>query len=339
MPEHRVPTRHPQGIAVPGRLRFREPSADDTAEPDDAVSKFVEEKDLPTGQVLSAAMTLRHVGVPQGAITGTDDQRPMRADALLRRMLGDDTTREAKDRVWRHIITQVRDDPANREDWNLYALGIATAGLRGRAARLTFPDDPLSHRVEAQYDLIRAFLHRMQDTVTTAAGSTRWRLDIDPPNVYSRLLGGAYDHASGRTEHRRKQLSRRPDETAAEHEARIARLKAEEPREIPVGGHEEVDAHRPKHTALPDPRGEDAVIARLQQFIAQSARMPPEYRIDPTSAELLTRTYLDGEPLGHVAADLNLSQSNASKRRATAVRQLRRVIAANKQIPQQRSDS
>ncbi|NJP34657.1 hypothetical protein [Micromonospora thermarum] len=159
---------------------------------------------------------------------------------------------------------------------------------------------------------------------------TRWRLDIDRPNVYSRLLGGAYDHASGRTEHRRKQLTRRPDETAAEHQARINRLREEEPREVPVGGDDELSAHHAKHHNGPDPRGADAVIARLQEFVAQSAQMPPGDRIDPTSAELLRRTYLDGEPLGQVATELNLSQSNASKRRATAAPRWSRWLASGR---------
>ncbi|GAA2217057.1 hypothetical protein ACFY2R_15335 [Micromonospora olivasterospora] len=237
--------------------------------------------------------------------------------------------------MWRHIIAQVRVDADNREDWNLYALGTAAFGLVARAARLAMPDedDPAERFVKAQYELMYAFLDRMQATVTTAAG-TRWRMDIDRPNVYSRLLGGAYDHASGRTEHRRKQLTRRHDETAAEHQARIARLREEEPREVPVGTDREVSAHHEKRQARPDTRGMDAVIARLQELVRQSVNMPAAYRIDPTSAELLQRTYLDGEPLGHVAAELNLSQSNASKRRATAVQRLRRLITI-KAVPRQ----
>ncbi|MET8280926.1 hypothetical protein [Micromonospora sp. NPDC005174] len=291
---------------------------------------------MPAGQVLSAAITLCRVGVPKGWITGADDPRPARADEVVRHLLADDATREIKDQVWRHIVGQVRDDTENREDWNLYALGVAAQGLLSRAARLAMPDDPAKRAIAAQYTLIHAFLERMQATVTTAAG-TRWRLDIDRPNVYSRLLGGAYDHASGRTEHRRKQLTRRPDETATEHQARIARLREEEPREIPMGGVAELNAYHGKHHNEPNPGGMDAAIARLQEFVAQSARMPPADRIDPTSAELLRRTYLNGEPLGQVAADLNMSPSNASKRRATAVRQLRRLIA--RQIPNERPPS
>ncbi|MET8063865.1 hypothetical protein [Micromonospora sp. NPDC005313] len=333
MPEHRVPTRHPHGIALPGQLTFSAPPTADTADPVDAL---VKQKALPAGQVLSAAITLCRVGVPKGWLTGTDDPRPARADEVLRRLLADDATREIKDQVWRHIVRQVRHDPDNREDWNLYALGVAARGLFSRAARLAMPDDPAARVIAAQNTLIYAFLDRMQATVTTAAG-TRWRLDIDRPNVYSRLLGGAYDHASGRTEHRRKQLTRRHDETAAEHQARITRLREEEPREVPVGGDDEISTHHARHHHGPDRRGMDAVIARLEEFVAQSARMPPADRIDPASAELLRRTYLDGEPLGQVAVELNMSQSNASKRRATAVRQLRRLIA--RRIPRQRPDS
>lgn len=336
MPEHRVPTRHPHGIALPGQLTFSTPPAADA--PPDPVAALVTQKAMPAGQVLSAAITLCRVGVPKGWLTGTDDPRPARADEVLRRLLADDATREIKDQVWRHIVGQVRDDPDNREDWNLYALGVAARGLLSRAARLAMPDDPANRVIAAQNTLIHAFLDRMQATVTTAAG-TRWRLDIDRPNVYSRLLGGAYDHASGRTEHRRKQLTRRHDETAAEHQARITRLREEEPREVPVGGDDEISAHHAKHHDGPDRRGMDAVIARLQEFVAQSAQMPPADRIDPTSAELLRRTYLDGEPLGQVAADLNMSQSNASKRRATAARQLRRIIARSGRIPRQRPHS
>lgn len=215
--------------------------------------------------------------------------------------------------------------------------GVAAPGLLTRAARLSAPGETSAERAaNAQHELFYAFLDRMQATVTTAA-ETRWRLDIDRPNVYSRLLGGAYDHASGRTEHRRKQLTRRHDETAAEHQARITRLREEQPREVPVGDDQEISVHHARHHNGPDSRGMDAVIARLQEFVAQSAQMRPADRIDPASAELLRRTYLDGEPLGQVAAELNLSQSNASKRRATAVRQLRQLIA--RQIPQQRPPS
>ncbi|GAA0397000.1 sigma-70 family RNA polymerase sigma factor [Micromonospora gifhornensis] len=337
MPEHRVPTRHPHGIAVPGQLTFRRPPATGTDEPPDPVAALLKHKALPTSQVLSAAIALCRVGVPKGWITGSNDPRPAPADQVLRRLLADDATREIKDQVWRHIVGQVRDDPDNREDWNLYALGVAAGGLLSRSARLAMPDDPANRVIQAQYRLIHAFLDRMQATVTTAAGHTRWRLDIARPNVYSRLLGGAYDQASGRTAHRRKQRTRRPDETAAEHQARIARLREEEPREMPVGGDDELSAHHAKHHNGPDRRGTEAVIARLQEFVAQSAQMPPADRIDPTSAELLRRTYLDGEPLGQVAADLNLSPSNASKRRATAARQLRRLIA--RRLPQQRPHS
>lgn len=341
VPKRHVPTRHPHGIALPGPLPFRKPPAADTDEQPDPVAALAEQKTVPAGLVLSAAMRFCRVGVPKGWITGTDDTHPARADKLLRHLVADDTTRETRDQVWRHIIAQVRDDADNREDWNLYALGTAAFGLMARAARLALPDvdDPAERVAIAQYALIYAFLDRMQAIVTTAAGNTRWRLDIDRPNVYSRLLGGAYDHASGRTEHRRKQLTRRHDETAAEHQARIARLKEEEPREVPVGGDEEISTHHRKRQAGPDPRGMDAVIARLQELVKQSAEMPEAYRIDSTSVALLQRTYLDGEPLGHVAAELNLSQSNASKRRATAVRQLRRVIAADARVPRQRPHS
>lgn len=340
VPERRMPTRHPHGIALPGTLPFRKPPTADTDEQPDPVAALAQQKTLPAGLVLSAAMRFCHVGVPKGWITSTDDTRPARADELLRHLVADNTTRATRDQAWRHIIAQVREDADNREDWNLYALGTAAFGLVARAARLALPevDDPAERFANAQYALMYAFLDRMQATITTAAG-TRWRMDIDRPNVYSRLLGGAYDHASGRTEHRRKQLTRRHDETAAENQARIARLKEEEPREIPVGSDKEVSAHRARHHAEPDPRGMDAVIARLQEFVKQSAELPPAHRIDPTSAELLQRTYLDGEPLGHVAAELNLSQSNASKRRAIAVQRLRRLVTADARVPRQRPHS
>ncbi|MFI7332839.1 sigma-70 RNA polymerase sigma factor region 4 domain-containing protein [Micromonospora aurantiaca (nom. illeg.)] len=335
VPARRMPTRHPHSTALLGPVSFRRPPATDTDEQPDPIAKLAEQKTLPAGLVLSAAIRFCRVGVPKGWITGTDDTRPAPADELLRHLVADDTTRETRDQAWRHIIAQVRADPDNREDWNLYALGTAAFGLVARAARLALPDvdDPAERFAIAQHELMCAFLDRMQATVTTAAG-TRWRMDIDRPNVYSRLLGGAYDHASGRTEHRRKQLTRRHDETAAEHQARIARLKEEEPREVPVGGDKEVSAHRARHHAEPDPRGMDAVIAHLQELVKQSAELPPTHRIDATSAELLQRTYLDGEPLGHVAAELNLSQSNASKRRAIAVQRLRRLITV-KAVPRQ----
>ncbi|MET8231882.1 hypothetical protein ABZS77_14555 [Micromonospora sp. NPDC005298] len=339
MAEHRVRKRHPQGYPVFGGLPYRTPPAVDTDEKPDPVAALANLKTEPVGRVLAAAISICRVGVPRNLITDTDDTRPTRADKLLRYLVASKDTPDTADRIWRHIITQVREDPDNREDWNLYALGVGAPGLLARAARLRVPDDgdgPADRKVRAQYALIYAFLDRMHDTVTTAAGDTRWRLDINQPNVFFRLIGGAYDHASGRTEHRRKQRNRRHNETAAEHQARIARIDEEEPREIAVGGDDEISAHHVKHGAGTDPRGVDAVVARLQEFVAQSAQMSAEYRIDPTSAELVRRTYVDGEPLGQVAAELNLSPSNASKRRATAVQRLRRVIAVSDRMPRQR---
>ncbi|MEU4553511.1 hypothetical protein [Micromonospora violae] len=341
MPEHGVPIGHRHSIVLSGRLPYRPPRpTEQTTEPRTTAENLdhLAQEQLPVGQLLATAVRFCGVGVPHGWLTGADDTRPIPVEQLVTHLVAEATTPDERDRVWRYIITQARNDSEARTDWNLYALGCASLGLVARAARIAPPGVKTERLIAPQFDLICAFLDRIHARITTTDGRTRWRLNIERPNVFSRLLGGAYDYASGRTERRRTQKSRRQDETEAEYHARIERLKQEQSVEVPVGDDEMLSHLAHEHQAPADPRPSDAeaILDLLNELVARSGTLPPSQRIDPTNAELVRRTYLGGEPLGHVAAELGLSPSNASGRRATAVRQLTRLLAGTARIPAQR---
>jgi DNA-directed RNA polymerase specialized sigma24 family protein len=107
-------------------------------------------------------------------------------------------------------------------------------------------------------------------------------------NVASRLIGAAYDQASGRKK-----------------------------RGGPV--FVSLDEDMP---ALPEqtdwPWSEDGPRRVLDRLVRSIRDLGDGQRITSTDAMLIARTYLDGDTLRQVAADLGMSESNASKRRSRA---------------------
>ena len=153
---------------------------------------------------------------------------------------------------------------------------MAYPGLRARAWKLT---EGLTFHQTAQvhFRLAGEFLFALH------------RLDLSTPNVASRLISGAYDHASGREEARSARHG--PQSTAATQDGLWHRA------------HEEPQA------------GPRAVLDRL---IRQTSTAKDGQRITELHATLIARTYLDGEKLKQVAAELGMTESNASKHRTRA---------------------
>ncbi|OKI87234.1 hypothetical protein [Micromonospora sp. CB01531] len=336
MPEKHAPTR--RGISLTGPLNFDAPADYDEF---DAELRTHGKSDLPLSQLIRVARSCK-VGVPSGWLDGSDNLQPMPPGLALFHLRADATTADTRDRVWRHIISHARQDTDDRPDWNLYALGVAHLGLLKRAHRLAPPGTTESRVVKLQCNLMYVFLTRMHVTITQATGHVTWRLDINRPNVFSRLLGGAYDEASGRTLRRITQRSRRHDETAAEHQQRLVRLRQEgealhEP-ERPTDNEAELSHAAQENQGEPnhEPRDAEAVSAALDRLVNESTQLAPGDRIDPAHAELIRRTYLNGERLTVVAAELGMSISAASKHRSKAVDQLTRLIAGTAGIPRPR---
>ncbi|TDC31756.1 hypothetical protein [Micromonospora sp. KC213] len=335
-----MPTRHMRGILA-GPLVFDEP---DRWLPDDPrpARDNPHELDLiplpkmPLG-IVSYTAAKCTVGVPRGWVDGTDDPRPATPRYVLHRIGRTTVPVETKDRVWRHIVESYRDHAGPmRKQWSLYALGVGFGGLFDRARRLTPKGSRTERRNAVQIDLMIEFLTRMRET-HTSDGTVTWRFDATRPNIYNRLCGSAYDRVSGRTERRRRQRSRRNDETLTEYYARLARLDEEDNgrlAQLVLIGDEKTmttvaaDQHgttgpQPGRLDADDAQAAEAVLLNLVQ---RSATGPASQRIDSTNAELVRRTYIRRERLKDVAADLGMSPHNASQRRSTAVRQITRLL-------------
>jgi hypothetical protein len=209
------------------------------------------------------------------------------------RLLRESTPASVRDRVWQfightarthrqtHAETHAETQGETRgetqgEMWNLFALGVAYPGLRLRARKLT-EDVTYERAAQVHFNLAAEFLFALH------------RLDLDTPSVASRLMGAAYDQASGRKQ--RKRL-------------RVVDIDDVHESDLPQPGGPD--------TAGDDPR---AVLARL---VAQNATTRNGRRLTERHAALIARTYLDGYRLYDVAADLHLSPANASKHRARA---------------------
>ena len=111
------------------------------------------------------------------------------------------------------------------------------------------------------------------------------RLDLDRPHLARLLIATAYDHTS-----RRKQ---RPEPATASLDTATS---------LPAAGWPQ-----------PSPR------SVLDQLITRTASAPPGQAFTRLHAELVARTYLDGERLKDVAASLGMTASTASKHRTHAV--------------------
>ncbi|HEX6520497.1 MAG TPA: hypothetical protein VF070_10890 [Streptosporangiaceae bacterium] len=226
----------------------------------------------PLGRINQLAVDHLTLTVPSTLIDGDAPVVPLTLLDLRIRLLRRSTPSEVRDRAWRHIGQLAR---AERGDWNLFALGLAYPGLRARAWRLT---EGLSFHRAAQvhFRLAGEFLFALH------------RLDLDKPNVASRLIGAAYDQATGRK-------------------------KRAEPVIIGLNGD---TLTAPDEIAYS--RSEDSPRRVLDRLVSRTRSASDGQRITELHATLIARTYLDGDKLKQVAADLGMSESNASKHRTRA---------------------
>jgi len=235
----------------------------------------------PLGKINELAGALSDVWVPRGLLRQQPDDAPARVGYLRNVLLLDSTPTDVRDEVWRFIGGMARQ---RRDDWNLFALGVAYPGLRKRARRLAPPPTPFEVVEAVHFDLAAEFLLAVH------------RLPLHRPNVISRFLGAAYDQASGR---------KKPPQP------RMVNIDVVDPVEI-----EEALARNQAapHTSAEEPHD---VLHRL---VAATDATADGLRLTEQHAVLIQRTYLDGQPLTAVAADLGMSVPTASKRRSRAAR-------------------
>jgi hypothetical protein len=265
------------------------------------------------------------VGVPRGWVDGTDDERLATPRYARNRLVLDDTPKAVKDRVWRHLGERVRAEKGSeRESWCLYALSVAFPGLIKRAMKLHPKGTSFDRSVDVEYDLLIEFIFAMH------------RLSLDEDNVYSRLLGAAYDQASGRTKrkNRARKRRRRPGESDQAYAERLNHVDEQEEREstrevnydwVPEG-EIETALERDRREPAPEPGELAEVHAVLDRLVQAASRLPVPDRLTADNAALIRRTYVDRVTLEVVAAELGLSLDNASKRRTRAVKQVARLL-------------
>jgi hypothetical protein len=235
------------------------------------------EDKLPLGQINLYAIDRLTLTVPSTIIDPRPPVRPLTVlEARITAMRSKDP--QARDQAWRHVAQLARTE---RGDWNLFALCMAYPGLRAKITPhvkrkgLSFPQAAAVH-----YTMAIEFLFALH------------RLDLARPYLLSRLIGAAYDQASGRKQRPEpvtvnlEQMSEADWAAAAEQQ------------------HEEADL-RP-------------VRQVLNRLVRQTRDAPDGQRLTGRHAALIARTYLAGETLTAVAASLGISQSNASKRRTRA---------------------
>lgn len=240
------------------------------------------------GQIEAQARTRLTLTVPSSVIT--PDTPPVPLPMIDFRLHVMRATPQAQDRAWRHLAGLAR---AERGDWNLYALGVAYPKLRADANRLTAYLAP-QEAAQAHFTLAIEFLFALH------------RLDLATPHVFLRLADAAYTHASGR-----KRQFPPPmhdlDTVPEEHTPRSEHGNPEQDTELH-------DANR------------ETVYDVLNRLVTHANSTPGRQRITVTQADLIRRTYLDGETLRDVAAELNLSEPSASKQRSRAVATVARLL-------------
>jgi len=192
-----------------------------------------------------------------------------------------------RDRAWRHLAETAR---AHRGDWNLYALGVAYPKLRTQANKLTAYLAP-GPAAQAHYTLAIEFLFALH------------RLDLTTPQLFPRLTDAAYTHASGRKR---------------QHPPPVYDLDALPDDRIPRSEH-----GNPERDAHLDDANQETVHDVLNRLVTHSGRRT----ISDTQATLIRRTYLNGETLRAVAADLHLSEPSASKQRTRAATTIARLLS------------
>ncbi|ROO59569.1 hypothetical protein EDC02_1369 [Micromonospora sp. Llam0] len=177
---------------------------------------------------------------------------------------------------------------AHRGDWNLYALGVAYPKLRTQANKLTAHLAP-GPAAQAHYTLAIEFLFALH------------RLDLTTPQLFPRLTDAAYTHASGRKR---------------QHPPPLYDLDALPDDRIPRSehGNPEADANQ------------ETVHDVLNRLVAQANTRTGRQTISDTQATLIRRTYLNGETLRAVAADLHLSEPSASKQRSRVATTIARLL-------------
>ncbi|MDG4763314.1 hypothetical protein O7632_04205 [Solwaraspora sp. WMMD406] len=195
-----------------------------------------------------------------------------------------------RDRAWRHLAEAAR---AHRGDWNLYALGVAYPKLRTQANRLAAYLAP-GPAAQAHYTLAIEFLFALH------------RLDLTTPQLFPRLTDAAYTHASGRKR---------------QHPPPLYDLDALPDDRIPRAEH-----GNPEHDAHLDDANQETVHDVLNRLVAQANTRTGRQTISDTQAALIRRTYLNGDTLRAVAADLHLSEPSASKQRTRAATTIARLL-------------
>lgn len=211
---------------------------------------------------------------------------------LMRRTVSDDT----RDRVWRHLGELAR---AQRGDWNLFALGMAYPGMRPLAWKWTERMLP-PHTRAFHFRFASEFLFALH------------RLRLDRPHVIGRLIGAAYDQATGR--------KRRPQPALIDLDTIDLDTLTEHTITNPA----------PTPASNPSSIDPDTVLHRL---VKQTRDAADGQRLTPMQATLIARTYLDGETLRTVAAELGLSESNASKHRRRAAELIAHQLGRDDLLP------
>ncbi len=228
------------------------------------------------------------------ASTVIDPDRPPVALAMLdlrERLMRGTLTQEAKDHAWRHLGGLAR---TQQGQWNLFALGTGYPKLRQQVDKLT-AGMTWGRKQQTHYTIAIEFLFALH------------RLDLGRPWVFNRLVDAAYTHTSGRKRRRPEPGIRDLDTTSPYREP--AATDGDPEREAEIR-----DNHR------------TSVRQALNTVVARANAAPGRQRITDRQAALIARTYLDGEPLRQVAADLGLSEPSASKQRRRAANVIARLL-------------
>ncbi|MDG4749919.1 hypothetical protein O7630_03095 [Micromonospora sp. WMMD718] len=240
------------------------------------------------GEIEAHARTRITLTIPSDVIDPDAPPVPLpMLDFRLRVVRG---TAQERDRAWRHLGKLAR---AERGDWNLYALGVAYPKLRAQVVGLTAYRRREAAE-QAHYDLAAEFLFALH------------RLDLDTPHVFPRLVDAAYTHASGRKK---------------KHSPPMYDIDTLPEKYAPRSAH-----GNSEHDAELNEANQETVHDVLNRIIAAANSVPGRGRITDTQAELIRRTYLDGETLRVVATDLNLSEPSASKQRRRAAATIARLL-------------
>ena len=208
-----------------------------------------------------------------------------------------DTPRADRDRVWRWIVQQVRNEGGL---WYAVMIYLAVPGLRKRAWKMT-PVPP--HSLADVDDTHAALIRQMTVKVHT--------VNLDRA-IVARLIGQAA-YEVGKEHHNQRQATTSGDD---------------------VIEHALSGAGRPIRYP-PTPGNPDVVLTSLVRNNDDEDDEEPDPRpLDYTDAELIGRTYLETGPNGgartlvDVAPELKLGESAARMRRDRAITRMARYLDA-----------